>query len=49
MELDALPIEVDPLDWADQQQLTPLPEDDYPRVEELEWGDELNHHALVSS
>jgi hypothetical protein len=36
MELDSLPVEVDPLDWADQHQLVPLPEDDYPHVEELE-------------
>jgi hypothetical protein len=36
MELDALPVEVDPLDWADQHQLVPLPEDDYPHVVELE-------------
>ena len=36
MELDALPVEVDPLDWADQHQLVPLPDDDYPHVVELE-------------
>lgn len=36
VEPDALPVEVDPLDWADQHQLVPLPEDDYPHVEELE-------------
>lgn len=28
-----VPIEADPLDWAEQQQLAPLPEDDYPRAE----------------
>jgi hypothetical protein len=37
VELDALPVEVNPLDWADQHQLVPLPEDDYPHVVELEW------------
>jgi len=36
VELDALPIEVDLLDWADQHQLVPLSEDDYPHVVELE-------------
>ena len=36
MELDAIPVEVDPLDWADQHELAPLPEDDYPHVVELE-------------
>jgi hypothetical protein len=36
VELDALPIEVDLLDWADQHRLVPLSEDDYPHVVELE-------------
>jgi hypothetical protein len=32
----SLPIEADPLDWADQQHLEFLPEDDYPHATELE-------------
>jgi hypothetical protein len=33
---DPLPIEADPLDWADQQHLESLPEDEYPHATELE-------------
>jgi hypothetical protein len=32
---DSLPIEADPLDWADQQHLESLPEDEYPHATEL--------------
>ena len=32
---DSLPIEADPLDWADQQRLESLPEDEYPHATEF--------------
>lgn len=27
-----MPVEADPADWAEQQQLVPLPDDEYPHV-----------------
>ncbi|WP_231986618.1 hypothetical protein [Mycobacterium sp. 852002-40037_SCH5390672] len=31
---DLLPVEADPVDWAEQQQSVPLPDDEYPHVVE---------------
>ncbi|WP_084251640.1 hypothetical protein [Mycobacterium avium] len=28
----AVPVEADPADWAEQQQLVPLPDDEYPHL-----------------
>jgi hypothetical protein len=36
---DPLPMEADPVDWADQQRPESLPEDEYPHADELEDGE----------
>lgn len=30
------PLEADPVDWVDQQQSAPLPDDEYPRADDFE-------------